>query len=140
MTHCFLTIAIPIDDARVAATNAALDEMGNPAIRDIREKLREDLQIHFLSIGAISGDGAAKGHLVFEASSDASARDTIATIATRLDPWLQPVFAAAGLRATEPRRPARPARGRNRPGLVRQSRAQPYRHAGHDRQAHPRRI
>jgi deferrochelatase/peroxidase EfeB len=100
MTHCFLTIAIPIDDARVAAANAALDAMGNPAIGDIRKKLREDLQIHFLSIGAISGDGAAKGHLVFEASSDASAKDTIALIVTKLDLWLQPVFAAAGLPAS----------------------------------------
>ena len=59
--------------------------------------MREDLQIHFLSIGAISGDGAAKGHLVIEASSDASPGDTIQLLLTKLDPWLQPVFAAAGL-------------------------------------------
>ncbi|HYI47503.1 MAG TPA: hypothetical protein VEX35_03470 [Allosphingosinicella sp.] len=100
MTHCFLTIAIPIEEARVAATNAALDAMGNPAAREIRVALREELKIHFLSIGAISGDGAARGHLVIEASSDDSQAETIKLIVTRLDPWLQPVFAAAGLPAS----------------------------------------
>jgi deferrochelatase/peroxidase EfeB len=100
MTHSFLTIAIPIDEERVAATNAALDAMGNPASKEIRAAMREDLQIHFMSIGAISGDGAAKGHLVIEASSDASPGDTIQLLLTRLDPWLQPVFAAAGLPAS----------------------------------------
>ncbi|HEV7661544.1 MAG TPA: hypothetical protein VGO55_17025 [Allosphingosinicella sp.] len=97
MTHSFLTIAIPIDEDNVVTTNAALDAMGNPASKAIRDAMREDLQIHFVSIGAISGDGAAKGHLVIEASSDASPGDTIQLLLTRLDPWLQPVFAAAGL-------------------------------------------
>lgn len=100
MTHSFLTIAIPIDEDCVTAANAALDAMGNPASKEIRDAMREDLQIHFVSIGAISGDGAAKGHLVIEANSDASPAETIELLVTRLDLWLQPVFAAAGLPAS----------------------------------------
>jgi deferrochelatase/peroxidase EfeB len=100
MTHSFLTVAIPIAEERVAATNAKLDEMGNPAIKGIRDAMREDLKVHFVSISAISGDGAAKGHLVIEASSDADPKETIALLVTRLDPWLQPVFQAAGLPAS----------------------------------------
>ena len=102
MTHCFLTIAIPMEEAKVAATNASLDDLGNPAIDDVRKRMAEDLQIHFVAISAISGDGAGKAHLVIEASSDADARDTIALLVTRLDRWLRPVFAAAGLSASNP--------------------------------------
>ena len=140
MTHCFLTIAIPIEEARVAATNAALDAMGNPAAREIRVALGEELKIHFISIGAISGDGAAKGHLVIEASSDDSQAETIKLIVTRLDPWLQPVFAAAGLPASKlvgllGRHVVETGQGWfDNPGLNH------HRNAGHDRQTHPRRI
>jgi deferrochelatase/peroxidase EfeB len=102
MTHSFLTVAVPIDEERVAATNAALDAMRNPAIDDIRDRMREKLQIHFVSIGAISGDGAPKGHLVIEASSDIGPTETIELLVTTLDHWLQPVFAAAGLPVSNP--------------------------------------
>ncbi|HYD37104.1 MAG TPA: hypothetical protein VEA60_05790 [Allosphingosinicella sp.] len=99
MAYCFLTVAVPIEEKRVSATNAALDAMGNPAIDSIRDRMREDLKVHFVSIGAISGDGAAKGHLVIEASSDIGPAETIRLLVSKLDPWLRPVVEAAGLPA-----------------------------------------
>jgi hypothetical protein len=101
MTHSFLTIVIPIEETRVAATNAALDTMGNPATAEIRDAMRADLRIHFLSIGAISGDGAPRGHLVIEASSDVGATDTIKLLVARLERWLRPAIEAAGLPAAD---------------------------------------
>jgi len=97
MTHSWVTVAIPMDAARVAPTRAALREMGNPAERPVREALRQDPKIHFMSAGVIDGDPGQRAHLVIEASSDLPPDGTIALIARALGPWLGTVFAAAGL-------------------------------------------
>jgi len=98
MSHSWVTIAIPMQAPRAAATRAELRKMGNPAEREVRAALREDLQIHFMSTGVIDGDPGAPAHLVMEASSDLSPDATIALLARALAPWYGPAFAAAGIK------------------------------------------
>ena len=97
MTHSWVTVAIPMEADRAAATRAALREMGNPAERAVRIVLRQELKIHFMSAGVIDGDPGRRAHLVIEASSDLPPDQTIALIASALEPWLGKAFAAAGL-------------------------------------------
>ncbi len=70
MTHSWVTIAIPMESARAAATRAELRKMDNPAKREVREALRQDLKVHFMSTGVIDGDPGQPSHLVIEISSD----------------------------------------------------------------------
>lgn len=98
MTHSWVTIAIPMEQARTAATRAELRKMDNPARREVREALRQDLQIHFMSTGVIAGDPGQPAHLIFEISSDLPPEPTIALVARVLAPWYGPVFAAAGIK------------------------------------------
>ena len=98
MTHAWVTIAIPMESARTAATRAELRRMDNPARPDVRNALRQDLKIHFMSTGVIDGDPGQPSHLVFEISSDLPTDATIALVARVLAPWYGPVFAAAGIK------------------------------------------
>lgn len=98
MTHSWVTIAVPMESARTAATRAALRKMDNPARPDVREALRHDLKIHFMSTGVIEGDPGQPSYLVFEISSDLAPDATIALVARVLAPWYGPVLAAAGIK------------------------------------------
>ena len=98
MTHSWVTIAIPMESARTAATRAELRKMDNPASREVRDALKQDLKIHFMSTGVIAGDPGQPSHLVIEASSDLPPDATIALLARVLAPWYGPAFAAAGIK------------------------------------------
>lgn len=97
MSHSWVTIAIPMEAARAAATRAALRKMGNPAEREVRIALSADLKVHFMSTSVIDGDPGRPAHLVIEASSDLPPDATIALLARALAPWYGPAFAAAGI-------------------------------------------
>lgn len=98
MSHSWVTIVVPMDSSRTADTRAALRRMDNPATREVRDALRQDLKIHFMSTGVIAGDPGEPSHLVMEISSDLTPPDTIALVARVLAPWMGPVFAAAGIK------------------------------------------
>jgi deferrochelatase/peroxidase EfeB len=98
MSHSWVTIVIPMESARTAATRAELRKMDNPAKGEVRDALRQDLKIHFMSTGVIAGDPGQPSHLVMEISSDLAAPETIALVARVLAPWFGPVLAAAGIK------------------------------------------
>jgi hypothetical protein len=50
-----LTFAFPFQVAKTGQVEASLDELGNPATRPIRDKLR-DLGFHFISMSVVPGD------------------------------------------------------------------------------------
>lgn len=98
MSHSWVTIAVPMDGQRAAATRLELRKMGNPATTDVRLALAADLQIHFMSTGVIDGDPGKPAHLVMEISSDLAPEPTMGLVARVLGNWLRPVFAAAGIK------------------------------------------
>src|SRR4029079_6197021 len=96
MTQAFVTIAIPFEagDGAIERVNQALDGMGNPAIGDIRAKMRGQI-IHFISITVV--EGRPRAHLVIELVCDNSAGAGIETIAGCLGEEINRLLPIAGV-------------------------------------------
>lgn len=104
MTRSMVTIHATIANERVPEATRLLEELGNPASADIREKLATrpgcDDGVHFLSIVAVAA-AEGDGHLLMELSADGDKADALSHIA-RILPCLEPVFELASDRGHGP--------------------------------------
>ncbi|MEA3032560.1 MAG: hypothetical protein QOH86_576, partial [Sphingomonadales bacterium] len=93
------TIVAPIRGSEVAALDAAIDRLGNPAAPALRAALdRLDPDgggTHFMSLHAIPGEDAGDAHLVFEFTADGGERRAIERIVDAIGADLEPIFARA---------------------------------------------
>ena len=98
MNQSMVTIVAPLDPARVAEAQAAIDKLGNPPRPEIAAKLREldGLKgIHFVSLHALPSFTAGKAHLVLEMSSDGDEAWAVGWLASTIGGELDTVFALA---------------------------------------------
>jgi deferrochelatase/peroxidase EfeB len=98
MNQSMVTIVAPLDPARVAQAQAAIDTLGNPARPEIATKLREldGLKgIHFVSLHALPSFTAGKAHLVLEMSSDGDEGWAVGWLASTIGGELDTVFGMA---------------------------------------------
>ena len=77
MTHALVTIVAPIKFEKVKPLAAEISEMGNPARRDIAQRLDQldadgESGTHFASLHAIAAGNGERGYLIFEFSADGS--------------------------------------------------------------------
>jgi deferrochelatase/peroxidase EfeB len=94
------TIVAPIRASEVAALDAAIDRLGNPAAPELRAALdRLDPDgggTHFMSLHALPGeDSGDEAHLVFEFTADGGERRAIERIVEAIGADLEPIFARA---------------------------------------------
>ena len=103
MTHAFVTVAVPFEDAKADAAEARLRELGNPASATVRDALR-DRGIHFMSMNVVRGDQNHGAFLILEASADGTADGALETIAAQLKDQIVDVLRAAAqqVRAEDP--------------------------------------
>ncbi len=98
MAHALVTIIAPIDPARVAEAESAIDRLGNPATSAIAEALGRrdgDESTHFASLHAVRSVDGARGHIVFEFSADGTDDRALARVVTAIGVDLRPVFMLA---------------------------------------------
>lgn len=93
--HSFLTVAIPIIEARLDAVEKSLDKLGNPAGQAVRNALRGQ-GIHFLSLTVLRGHAEHNSFLIIEGSLDGPKVSAIDTLATRFGEFLIPVLTVGG--------------------------------------------
>jgi deferrochelatase/peroxidase EfeB len=94
-----ITIVAPVRGGDIAALEAKIDALGNPAQPAIREALdRLDADgsgTHFMSLHAIAGRDGEDGHLVLEFTGDGAAGVAVARIAAAIGADLEPIFSMA---------------------------------------------
>src|ERR1700742_1595788 len=97
MTHAMLTFVAPLALDKVAACEAAIDQLKNPARPDIRDALAlkpgETDGVHFASLHAIRSCDGRRGDIVFEFSADGTADDACKRVFGALEPMFRGVFA-----------------------------------------------
>ena len=98
MSHALVTIIAPLDEARIAAAEAAIDRLGNPPRPDIiaaLDRLDGEDGTHFCSLHAVRSKTIGKAYLAFEFSADGTPDSATARIARAIGPDLQTVFSMA---------------------------------------------
>lgn len=97
MTHAMLTFIAPLAVDKVAACEAAIDQLGNPAREDIRSALAlrpgETNGLHFASLHAIRSCDGTRGYIVFEFSADGTDDEACKRVFGALEPMCRSVFA-----------------------------------------------
>lgn len=99
MSHSFLTVAVPLDPAHVQTVETILTDMGNPASRPVRDRLRGK-GIHFMSMTIVPGGMDHGPFWVIESSADSpgpGAPDALKTIVNALQDHVLSIWEAAGL-------------------------------------------
>ncbi len=94
MTHKYLTVAIPFEPNKSSAVEAALDALGNPANKRMRDFLRNQ-GVHFVSMSVLPADSTHGPYWLLEASVDGD--DAIELLAKNISAPLREVAEAAGL-------------------------------------------
>ncbi len=98
-SQAMVTIVAPLDGARLAAAEAAIDAMGNPAEPTVSEALgRTDADgagTHFASLHALASRDGARYYLLLELSGDGDADAALARLVGSVEPQLRSVFALA---------------------------------------------
>lgn len=96
MNHSFITAVMPFAAGRAEGVRTLLDAMGNPAVRDIRERLDGTNCIHFMGIHVVAGDGE-RAYLMVDASADGGDDSALASLEAAIGPELQALMLAAGI-------------------------------------------
>lgn len=81
MTHAFITVAIPFAGEHAQRVDEHLRTLGSPAQGPIATALEASAFVHFMSMVVVHTKGAARAHLVLEASADGNARSACARLA-----------------------------------------------------------
>jgi len=102
MSHAFVTVIIPFDPDAVAAVEAALDALGNPAKDGVRAAIDAIGTIHFMSITVVPGDARDAAHLILEATADGGEDEALRAIAAALAKPLEDLLRTAGVRLGVP--------------------------------------
>jgi len=100
VSHAFVTVIAAIPADRIATTRALI--ASDAVTKPLTAVLTELQIIHFASINVFEASDGIHGHLVFEFSGDGAADDLLEKIDQRLSPNLDPVFAAAVDRGSQP--------------------------------------
>ena len=99
MSHAMVTMIAPLALNRVAAAEATIDQLGNPAQDQIPaalDRLDEDGSgTHFTSLHAIRSADAERGYIIFEFSADGTVERALARIVSAIGVNLRSVFALA---------------------------------------------
>lgn len=99
MSQAFVTIVAPLDPAKLATAQAAIDLLGNPIAPELAAALgktdADGRGTHFLSLHALPSFTAGRAHLVLEFSADGSEAQAIDRVATAIGGMLGPIFALA---------------------------------------------
>lgn len=99
MSHAFVTVAMPFDNARVDAVEAYLDmHLGNPVKPAVRAAIDATGIVHFISIIVVPGATGVPANLLLEASCDGNEPAALRAIADALPQALEGVLDAAGIR------------------------------------------
>jgi deferrochelatase/peroxidase EfeB len=97
MTHAMLTFVAPLAVDKVAACEAAIDQLKNPARPDIRDALAlkpgETDGVHFASLHAIHSCDGRRGYIVLEFSADGTDDEACKRVFGALEPMCRGVFA-----------------------------------------------
>ena len=100
MSHAFVTVIAAIPAGRIAAARALIE---SAAVTEPLTAALTDMQaIHFASLNVFEASDGIRGHLVLEFSGDGAADDLLEKIDQRLSPKLDPVFADAVDRGSQP--------------------------------------
>ncbi len=104
--HAMLTICVPLERADDAARiNRWLDELGNPAVPDVRQALLAQPHIHFAHMTAISDEAQdIPATLLIELNADGDAETAIAALVDGLqdhEPFQKIMVTALGLHAPD---------------------------------------
>ena len=105
MKHSFLTFAIPITAAQRVPIETALDGLGNPAGKQLRDAMRESLIVHFISGAVVPGDEDMPDYLVIEMSTDGKPEAALALFdedSGGLRALFFDIFKLAGMRSDQP--------------------------------------
>jgi Dyp-type peroxidase family len=95
MTWAFITIAAPLDPAKVNAVREEIEaHWGNPALARIRDRLNTH-DLHFASLHAFASPDGKHAHILFEATVDGDENAAIVRLAKDLSDELTQVFAFA---------------------------------------------
>ena len=97
MSHAMVTIAVPIDVARVDEARGLIDALGNPA-GAIGTRIAGALGtefIHFASLHAIVSHAPGRAFVILELSADGEEEEAIKELAARAGDMLLPVFRIA---------------------------------------------
>ncbi|MEA3036923.1 MAG: hypothetical protein QOH04_2700 [Sphingomonadales bacterium] len=90
------TIVAPIRASEIAAFDAAIDRLGNPAAGPLRAALdtldADGGGTHFMSLHAIPGEDDGDAHLVFEFTADGSEKRALERIVAAIGAELEPIF------------------------------------------------
>jgi cytochrome P450/deferrochelatase/peroxidase EfeB len=104
-----VTVCLPLEADRLAATKALIEKLGNPASPDVAARLRATGCIHFMSLNAIDTRAMPAGsvldakpedggiYLVLEMSTDGRPRDVFKALVDAIGQQLLPIFAACGV-------------------------------------------
>jgi deferrochelatase/peroxidase EfeB/uncharacterized membrane protein len=91
-----LTFVAPLPLGKVAACEAEIDKLGNPAKQQVRDALTlrsgEAEGVHFASLHAIRSCDGTRGHIVFEFSADGTDDEASKRIFAALEPMFRRVF------------------------------------------------
>jgi deferrochelatase/peroxidase EfeB len=100
MSHALVTIIAPLELDRLPTAEAAIEQLGNPALEHIRaglDKLDADgAGTHFASMHAIRSVDGARAYILFEFSADGAEDTALARIVAGIGEFLQPIFMMAG--------------------------------------------
>ena len=100
MSHAFVTVIAAIPAGRIAAARALIE---SAAVTEPLTAALTDMQtIHFASLNVFEASDGVHGHLVFEFSGDGASDDLLEKLDQRLSPKLDPLFADAIDRGSQP--------------------------------------
>jgi deferrochelatase/peroxidase EfeB len=100
VSHAFVTVIAAIPAGRIAAARALIESA--PVTEPLTAALADMQTIHFASLNVFEASDGIHGHLVFEFSGDGAADDLLEKIDQRVSPALDPVFALAVDRGSQP--------------------------------------
>lgn len=92
----YITLAIGFDPDRRTRVEAALNDLGNPAVEAACDALGKKWIVHFMSGCVVAGDAGGKDHLVVELSVDGAVQDGLAVFDGPFGSLLSPVLTEAG--------------------------------------------
>jgi deferrochelatase/peroxidase EfeB len=100
VSHAFVTVIAAIPAGRIAAARTMIE---STAVTEPLTAALTDMQtIHFASLNVFEASDGVHGHLVLELSGDGTADDLLEKIDQRLSPKLDPLFADAVDRGSQP--------------------------------------
>lgn len=98
MTQSLVTVAIPFDVTYRARVDAFLDMLGNPAAKDVGDRLDATKLVHFMSITTLPfAPGEKKTHIILELSADDAPRPALQAVCDAMSDELTKLLHAAGL-------------------------------------------